>query len=95
MGKTVVTTSIGIEGLDLRPEEHVLIADSPKDFADQTLRALADSNMRHRLGLSGSKHVKRLYSWEVIADHLEAAYHCALQSPGCVLEGAKRARVTT
>lgn len=32
LGKTVVTTTLGLEGIDARPNQQVLIADTPEDF---------------------------------------------------------------
>jgi glycosyltransferase involved in cell wall biosynthesis len=81
MGKAVVTTTIGGEGLQLRPWEHVLIADTPQAFADQVLRALADEGLRKRLGQTGRSLVNELYSWKVLAAHIESAYQRALAGP--------------
>src|SRR5262245_66569887 len=42
MGTPVVTTTVGAEGLELRHGEHVLIADTPQDFADGLAHLLTD-----------------------------------------------------
>ncbi len=41
MGKAVVGTTIGCEGLEVVPGEHVLVADGPQEFVRQVLRLLA------------------------------------------------------
>src|SRR5690606_10826803 len=33
MGKCIITTSVGVEGIDAKDEEHILIADTPEAFA--------------------------------------------------------------
>lgn len=67
MGKAVVSTTIGAEGLNVQPEENILIADQPAEFARQTMRLLADPELRIRLGQAGRRLVERQYSWEKIA----------------------------
>ena len=48
LGTPVVATPKGVEGLDVMPGRHVLVADSPAHFAEQTLRLLQDASMRRR-----------------------------------------------
>src|SRR3990170_100478 len=43
LGRPVVSTTIGYEGLDVMDGEHLLIADSLKEFAEKTVRLLTDS----------------------------------------------------
>ena len=38
LGRAVVSTSLGAEGLDLRDQEHIIIADSAKAFANAIMR---------------------------------------------------------
>ncbi len=64
MGKAMVSTSLGAEGLDLVADEHLLIADEPSAFAQATLRALDTADLRTRLGAAGREAVVRQYSWE-------------------------------
>jgi glycosyltransferase involved in cell wall biosynthesis len=78
MGKAVVSTTIGAEGLDLKPGEHLLVADKPEDFGREVSRAVMDEKLRRALGASGRALVNGLYSWQVITRHLEAAYSSAL-----------------
>lgn len=37
MGKCIITTSIGVEGIEARDEEHILIADTPENFAEKII----------------------------------------------------------
>ena len=43
MGKAIVSTSIGCEGLDVVPGRDILVADDPEDFACKTIELLKDS----------------------------------------------------
>jgi glycosyltransferase involved in cell wall biosynthesis len=48
----VVSTSKGAEGLELNDGEHLLIADTPEDFADKVIRVLMDPSLRAQLAES-------------------------------------------
>lgn len=67
-GRSVVSTSIGAEGLDLTPGEHLLIADSAGAFAEDVARLLKDDALRSRLATAGRNHAKEIYDWQRIAD---------------------------
>ena len=77
MGKAVVTTSIGCEGLAVEHERHVLIADDPVEFATAVLRLLADRDEAAGLGRRGRELVERLYGWDAVAARL-ASFHQSL-----------------
>jgi glycosyltransferase involved in cell wall biosynthesis len=81
MGKAVVTTTIGREGLLVEPGESILVADTPEEFAQETLRAMREPTLRDRLGAEGRAMVERCYAWEVVGRHLESAYQRALELP--------------
>ena len=49
MGRPVLSTTIGVEGLAVTPDEHLLIADDAPAFAAAILRLLAEEPLRHRL----------------------------------------------
>jgi glycosyltransferase involved in cell wall biosynthesis len=73
MGKAMVSTSVGYEGLRLVPDEHLLIADAPEGFAQAVIRALDDASLRARLGAAGRAVVVREYSWDQSGGRLRRA----------------------
>lgn len=79
MGKAMVSTTIGAEGLAVKPGEHLLVADQPLDFAACVARLLEDGSLRHHLGDSGRKLAEQFYSWKVIGNHLIEAYEQSLR----------------
>jgi len=89
MGKAVVSTAIGCEGLQVKHGENILVADTPRDFAREVLRALGNEPLRKQLGTMGRALVEKQYSWEVISGHLEQAYRCASHSPRCDRQGVR------
>jgi glycosyltransferase involved in cell wall biosynthesis len=58
----VVSTSIGAEGLSLQPEEHVLIADTPHEFAAACLRVMDDAALQAQLVGNASLWLKDKHS---------------------------------
>ncbi|MGQ9768596.1 MAG: glycosyltransferase family 4 protein [Anaerolineae bacterium] len=66
LGTPVVSTSKGAEGLEVRHDENILIADDPAEFARQTVRLLRDPALRRRLAENGRKLVEDKYSWTEI-----------------------------
>jgi polysaccharide biosynthesis protein PslH len=72
MGKAVVSTSIGAEGLPVQPGENILMADDPHTFAQSVVSLLRDATRRREIGLAARKLVADNYSWERIADDFAA-----------------------
>jgi polysaccharide biosynthesis protein PslH len=80
MGKAIVSTSIGCEGIAVRQGEHLEIADDRETFARTTLQLLGDRVRRLALGRSARALVERDYAWDVIDGRLRAAYRRAVAS---------------
>lgn len=74
MGKPVVTTSIGCEGLEARDGENLLVRDDPVAFADAVLRVLNEPDLERRLSAAGRATVTDSYSWDVIGKRMLRAY---------------------
>ncbi len=68
MSKAVISTSVGAEGLPVRPGENIFLADTPSDFAESVISLLRDPNQRKRLGTSARVLVQEKYSWPKVAD---------------------------
>jgi glycosyltransferase involved in cell wall biosynthesis len=71
MGKPVVTTTIGCEGLSVVDGEHLVVADDPQPFAEAVARLISDRKLAMELGRSGRALIERDYSWSVVVQHLE------------------------
>jgi glycosyltransferase involved in cell wall biosynthesis len=68
--RPVVSTSIGIEGIAARAEEHVLVGDTPAALADQCLRLMADPRLAERLTTAAYALFTRAYTLEAVARSL-------------------------
>lgn len=69
MGKPVVSTTIGAEGLPVTPEENIIIADEPEEFASRIVQLFNDANLRKRLGTASRKIVEENFTWDKVAEH--------------------------
>jgi len=74
MGRPVVTTSIGCEGLDAIDGDNVLIRDDPRAFAEAVVAVLEDEVLRRRLSRAGRATAEQLYSWDRIGEQLIEIY---------------------
>ena len=73
MGRAVVSSTLGYEGLACVPDRHILVADEPEQFAQAVLRLFKDAALRARLGRAGRELVEEHYSWDYCGDRLLAA----------------------
>ena len=84
MGKAIVSTSIGCEGLNVNDGENILIADYPEDFAKKIIELLKSPEMRMNLEKNARK-LAETYGWSPIIDKQEVVYQYALE---CKYKGA-------
>ena len=73
-GIPVVTTSTGIEGLDVTSGKEALISDDPKGLADQTVRVLTNASLYSYLAKNGRKMVEERFNWQSVTLNLDNIY---------------------
>ena len=66
LGTPVISTSKGAEGLDVIPGKHLLIADTPGEFAAQTVRLLRDPGLRSSMTAQARQLIEDQYDWAEI-----------------------------
>jgi sugar transferase (PEP-CTERM/EpsH1 system associated) len=64
MGKPVISTTIGAEGLPVRDGRELLIADQPEEFAQAVIRVLDDRRFAAKLGAQARSLVCERFGWE-------------------------------
>jgi glycosyltransferase involved in cell wall biosynthesis len=79
MGKAIVSTKLGAEGIEAVSGRDLLIEDQPKAFADAVNRLLADPDLVARIGQSARQLAVQRYSWNSAAQKLEDFYRQILQ----------------
>ena len=73
-GMPVVTTTIGLEGIEARVGEDVLVSDQANGFADEVVHLLEDPNLQSCLALNGRKLAEQLYDWRSVLKKLDEIY---------------------
>jgi glycosyltransferase involved in cell wall biosynthesis len=73
-GMPVVTTTVGLEGIEGQPGKDVLVADTPEDFARQVLRLLDDPALQASLARNGRRLAEQKYDWHVILEEMDQIY---------------------
>ncbi len=73
MGKAVVSTTVGAEGLPVENGEHLLLADEPHVFARSVVRLIRDVDRRRALEAAARTLVVDRYDWSAVAGELEDA----------------------
>lgn len=73
-GRPVVSTPVGVAGLDLADGEEAFIAPDTAAFVAGVERLLADASLRHRVGESARRAVVERFSWEHCARRAREMY---------------------
>lgn len=68
MGRAVVSTTIGAEGLAYDDGANIMIADGAEAFAAATVSLLRDDGRRRVMATAARRHVEHNFSWSRVAD---------------------------
>jgi polysaccharide biosynthesis protein PslH len=82
MGKAIVSTTLGAEGIEAVPDRDIMIADDAASFAARVNELLGDAGKAASLGLSARRLAESKYAWSAAARALESFYRTRLVSPG-------------
>ena len=74
MGKAVVSTPAGVNGLDLTPGEDFVLVRTAQEMADAIEKLLASPADRARIEAAARAGVERDYSWDTIGRAQSALY---------------------
>ena len=80
MGKAIVSTTLGAEGIEAVPTRDLLIENEPAAFANAVNRLLADPDLAARIGHSARRLAVERYSWGGAAQALEGFYRRILEA---------------
>jgi glycosyltransferase involved in cell wall biosynthesis len=78
LGSPVVATSKGAEGLDAKNDAHLLIADTPEDFASAVVRLLSNQEFARQMADRAYELVREKYDWQVILPTFQNALNQAM-----------------
>jgi polysaccharide biosynthesis protein PslH len=74
MGKAIVSTTLGAEGIEVVTGRDILVEDEPAAFADAVNRLLAEPDLAARIGRSARQLAVERYGWSEAARTLEGFY---------------------
>lgn len=74
LGKAIVSTRKGVEGIDLSDGENVLLADTAEAFAAAVERLLDDPDLRRRLGQAARRAAVEQFDWDTAGRRLLRVY---------------------
>ena len=86
MGKPVVSTSIGVEGLVFKKDYNIAIANTQKEFAEKIIRLLQDKKYYSTLQKNGLKSVVAEHSFNAVKEKLEEVFSNVYQRIGRLLD---------
>lgn len=70
----VVSTPLGIEGIEARDKKEVLVASNAADLAKQTIKILKTPQLGKEIAASAFLLIKEKYNWKLIASNLDRIY---------------------
>lgn len=78
MAMAVVTTPVGCAGLRCSNGKDILVSDTAESFAANVVALLRDPQLRQRLGAEGRRVAENYFSWDMVAQQLDALYQSLL-----------------
>lgn len=71
----VVSTPVGVAGLNIENGKHALVSKSVEDLADMTVKVLNDNELSNELAKNGKKFVAENFDWQSIVSNLDKVYN--------------------
>ncbi len=81
VGRPIVSTSLGAEGIPSMDGENIMIADSPEDFVSSIEKLLEDRDLYERIRQAGRQLVEEKYSWAKGVEVMEGILEDMLKTP--------------
>ena len=78
LGKPIVSTSIGCEGINVEDGKNILIADTPELFSEYIIQLMESELLRNKITTEARKLVESTYDWQILSDHLTEIYQDVL-----------------
>lgn len=74
MGKAIVSTAVGVEGIKVTHRKNVLIADTPAEFVSAIVELQHNAELRAQLGNAARELACNTYRWDIIGNNLLEVY---------------------
>lgn len=76
-GLPVVSTSLGLEGIDAKAGEHVFVGDTARDFVVAVCTLIENRHLAKSIAEKARSLVEQRYSWEVVCNQLNKVWNHA------------------
>jgi glycosyltransferase involved in cell wall biosynthesis len=73
-GMPVVTTTVGLEGIEAEPGTEVVVADTPETFAAATVQLIKDEAFQRQLAANGRRLAEERYDWQAVLHMMDRVY---------------------
>lgn len=74
LGKTIITTSIGTEGIDTTHGENILVSNTPEEFLKNLLNIVEDKDLYQKISKNAVKFIHEKFDNNVIGNRLSDFY---------------------
>ncbi len=74
LGKTIVSTTVGAEGVICNPSEDILLADTPADFSAAIAYCIANAEKSEKIGKKAAQTARKHYEYSALTNQLVAFY---------------------
>lgn len=79
-GRVVISTSIGVEGLEVSHGKNILIANTPDEFAENIESVLNDRALRNNIINNARELIREHYTWNISFEKYERLYENLLRN---------------
>src|SRR3989344_1738090 len=73
-GLPVISSNVGIEGLEVKDGEDILAANTDEEFLKMAIHLLKDAKLYRKIQLNARHLIEKKYNWITIAHNLEKTY---------------------
>ena len=81
MGKPVISTAKGVEGIDCTPNKDVIIEDNIEAFSERIEELLEDKKKMDDIGKNAMELIKQKYDWKIYKKTLQSVYDAIELNP--------------
>jgi glycosyltransferase involved in cell wall biosynthesis len=80
LGRAVVTTPLGMQGIAATPGVNIAVGGKPSEFAAKIIELLGNRPLREAMGRAGREYVSRHHSWSGVTEAIDALYQELLRA---------------
>jgi len=78
-GLPVVSSKVGVAGLNIKNGQEAIVADTPKEMAEEVVKLLKNKLKAEKIGKAGQVHVRKYFDWSAIVKLHEPIYREVLK----------------